>query len=112
MVTDEGMKKLPMGAGSAELAPSKVSPGSWRLHARRHLGPLRWQRQPRRVPCLPPRRDRKPSLVNASWVGYKKAGPILFSTEHRGTADGKPLHIFITDVAVKLTGSDKWVDAK
>ena len=54
----------------------------------------------------------KPSLVNATWASYKKAGPLLFSTEHRGTADGKPLHIFITNVAVKLTGSDTWMDAK
>jgi len=53
-----------------------------------------------------------PSRVFATWAGYKKAGPILFSTEHKGTADGKPLHIFISDVAVKLTGSDKWMDAQ
>ena len=46
----------------------------------------------------------KPSLVIATWAGYKKAGPLLISTEHRGTADGKPLHIFISNVAVKLTG--------
>ena len=56
--------------------------------------------------------DKKPSLVKASWTGYKKAGPLLVSTEHRGTADGKPLHISITNVAVKLTGSDTWMDAK
>jgi hypothetical protein len=45
-------------------------------------------------------------------TGYKKAGTLLISTEHRGTADGKPLHIFISDVAVKVRGSDTWVDAK
>ena len=56
--------------------------------------------------------DKKPSLVSATWTGYKKAGPLLISTEHRGTADGKPLHIFISGVAVKVTGSDKWIDAK
>jgi hypothetical protein len=56
--------------------------------------------------------DKKPSLVTASWAGYKRAGPLLFSTEHRGTADGKPLHIFHTNVAVKLAASDKWVDAQ
>src|SRR5260370_1193016 len=55
---------------------------------------------------------KKPSLVNATWAGYKKAGPLLFSTEHRGFADGKPLHIFISDVAVKVTGSDKWMPAQ
>jgi hypothetical protein len=53
-----------------------------------------------------------PSRVLATWTGYKKAGPILFSTEHRGFADGKPLHIFISDVAVRVTGSDTWMDAK
>jgi hypothetical protein len=51
-------------------------------------------------------------LDHPSWAGYKKAGPLLVSTEHRGTADGKPLHIFISDVSVKLAGSDSWVNAK
>ena len=37
---------------------------------------------------------------------------LIGNTEHRGTADGKPLHIFISDVAVKLTGSETWMDAK
>jgi len=50
--------------------------------------------------------------VKATWTGYKKAGPLLISTEHRGSADGKPLHIFISDLAVKVTGSDKWIEAK
>jgi hypothetical protein len=48
----------------------------------------------------------------AKWLGYKKAGPLLISTEHPGTADGKTLHISITDVAVKVTGSDKWMNAQ
>ena len=56
--------------------------------------------------------DKKPSLVTASWVGYKKAGPLLFSTEHRGMADGKPLHVSHSNVAVKLVGSDKWIEAQ
>jgi hypothetical protein len=34
--------------------------------------------------------SKPPSRVFATWAGYKKAGPILFSTEHRGFADGKP----------------------
>jgi len=54
----------------------------------------------------------KPAVVTATWTGYKKAGPLLFSTEHRGTIDGKPLHLFFSDVSVKLTGSDKWVKAE
>ena len=56
--------------------------------------------------------DKKPKLVTASWTGYKKVGPLLVSTEHRGNADGKPLHLWITNVAVKLAGSDKWVAAQ
>ncbi|HWS96602.1 MAG TPA: hypothetical protein VN620_09030, partial [Candidatus Methylomirabilis sp.] len=56
--------------------------------------------------------DAKPSLVIATWAGYKKAGPLLLSTEHRGTADGKPLHISLTNVAVKTVGTNNWMDAK
>ena len=48
----------------------------------------------------------------ATWAGYKKAGPLLISTEHRGTADGKPLHLWFSNVAVKLAGSDKWMEAQ
>jgi hypothetical protein len=40
------------------------------------------------------------------------AGPLLVSTEHPGTADGKPLRLAHSGVAVKMAGSDKWVDAK
>jgi hypothetical protein len=53
-----------------------------------------------------------PSNVTTTWAGYKKAGPLLVSTDHRGTADGKPARIFFTNVAVKLAGSDKWMDAQ
>ena len=55
---------------------------------------------------------KKPSVVIATWAGYKKAGPLLVSTEHRGTADGGPLHLWFSNVAVKLVGSDTWMDAK
>jgi hypothetical protein len=54
----------------------------------------------------------KPSIVKATWAGYKKAGPLLISTEHRGTADGGAFHLTFSNVAVKLAGSDKWVDAQ
>ena len=111
-VTDEGMKKLPVGAGSAELVSVKYAaelggytPGdTWELYVGKD----------HRVEYLVFHHggNSKPSLVKATWTGYKKAGPLLISTEHRGTADGKPLHIFISNVAVKLTGSDTWVDAK
>lgn len=111
-VTDEGMKKLPIGAGSAVLVSVKYpteaggyTPGdTWDLY----IG------KDKRVVQFVYHRGgpKKPSLVTASWTGYKKAGSMLFSTEHRGTADGKPFRLDITDIAVKLTGSDKWVPAQ
>ena len=111
-VTDQGMKKLPAGTGSAVLVSVKYpaeaggyTPGdTWDLYVGKD----------KRVEYLAYHRGgpKKPSLVLASWAGYKKAGPLLVSTEHRGTADGKPLHISITNVAVKLTGSDKWMAAQ
>jgi len=54
----------------------------------------------------------KPSLVYATWAGHKQAGPLLFSTDKRGTADGQPIHIFFTNVAVKQVGSSTWLEAK
>jgi hypothetical protein len=53
----------------------------------------------------------KPSLTT-SWVDYKKAGPLVIALDHRGTEEGKPIRIFFTDVAVRLTGSDAWVPAQ
>ena len=110
-VTDQGMHKLPAGSGSATLVSVKYpsdggyTPGdTWDLYVGKD----------NRVEQFAYHRGgpRKPSLVIASWTGYKKAGPLLISTEHRGTADGKPLHVSISNVSVKLTGSDKWMDAQ
>ena len=110
-VTDQGMHKLPLGNGSAELVAVKYpneggyTPGdTWELYVGKD----------KRVEQFVYHRGgpKKPSLVIATWAGYKMAGPLLISTEHRGTADGKPLHIFISNVAVKLTGSDTWMNAK
>jgi hypothetical protein len=110
-VTDQGMHKVPVGNGSAELVAVKYpaeggyTPGdTWELYVGKD----------NRVEQLVYHRGgpKKPSVVIATWAGYKKAGPLLISTEHRGTADGKPLHIFLSNVSVKLTGSDKWMDAQ
>jgi hypothetical protein len=111
-ITDQGMRKLPIGAGSADLMsvkyPAEVggyTPGdTWDLY----LG------KDNRVVQFVYHRggDKKPGVVSATWTGYKTAGPLVFSTEHRGTADGKPLHIFVSNVAVKLAGSGAWVEAK
>ena len=111
-ITDEGMKKLPVGAGSAELVSVKYpaeaggyTPGdTWDLYVGKD----------HRVVYLAYHRggDKKPHLVITSFTGYKMAGPLLISTEHRGPADGEPIRIYLTNVAVKVTGSDAWVEAK
>jgi hypothetical protein len=110
--TDQGMKKLPIGTGSAKLVSVKYpaeaggfTPGdTWDLYVGKD----------NRVVQFVYHRggSQKPSVVTATWAGYKKAGPLLFSTDHRGTADGKPLHIFLSNVSVKMTGSDKWMPAQ
>jgi hypothetical protein len=110
-VTDQGMHKLPIGSGSAELVAVKYpnqggyTPGdTWELYVGKD----------NRVEQFVYHRGGpvKPSVVIATWAAYKKAGPLLISTDHRGTADGKPLRVFITDVSVKLTGSHTWVSAQ
>jgi len=103
---------LPIGKGTAKLVwvncPAEVggyTPGdTWDLY----LGP-----DGRVVQFIYHRGGpKKPSNVTTTWAGYKKAGPLLFSTDHRGTADGKPARIFFTNAAVKLTGSDTWINAQ
>jgi hypothetical protein len=111
-ITNQGTQKLPIGTGSATLVSVKYpaeaggyTPGdTWDLYVGKD----------NRVQAMVYHRGgpKKPTLVTATWTGYKKAGPLLVSTEHRGNADGKPLHIWLTNVAVKVTGSDKWVEAK
>lgn len=111
-VEDKGKQKLPLATGSAERMVVKYpaeaggyTPGdTWELF----IGP------DNRVEQFIYRRGgpKKPSLVMATWTGYKKAGPLLVSTEHKGTADGGAFHLSFTNVAVKLAGSDTWMDAQ
>ncbi len=111
-VTEKDNQKLPIGAGTAKLVSVKYAaevggytPGdTWDLY----LG------KDGRIEQFIYHRggDKKPSNVTTTWAGYKKAGPLLFSTDHRGTADGKPARIFFSNVAVKLAGSDKWIEAQ
>jgi hypothetical protein len=111
-VQDKGMQKLPLGKGSARLVSVKYAaeaggytPGdTWDLFIGSD-GRVQEFIYHRGGP-------KKPGNVTTTWAGYKKAGPLLISTEHRGTADGKPAHIFFSNVSVKLTGSDKWMDAQ
>jgi hypothetical protein len=111
-VQDLGMQTLPLGNGSATRVVVKYppeagaySPGdTWELY----VG------SDNRVEELVYHRGGplKPSVVIATWAGYKKAGPLLISTEHQGTADGKTLRVFFSDVSVKVTGSDSWMNAQ
>jgi hypothetical protein len=111
-VQEKHNQKLPIGKGTAKLVsvkyPAEVggyTPGdTWDLYVGSD-GRVEQFIYHRGGP-------KKPSNVTTTWAGYKKAGPLLFSTDHRGTADGKPARIFFSNVAVKLAGSDKWIDAQ
>ncbi|HXH66650.1 MAG TPA: hypothetical protein VNI81_05575 [Candidatus Limnocylindrales bacterium] len=52
------------------------------------------------------------ATLTTTWTDYKMAGPILFAEEHRGTHTGKPIHIALTSVEVKLAGASDFVEAK
>jgi hypothetical protein len=111
-VIEKDKQRLPIGTGTAKLVsvkyPTEVggyTPGdTWEL----------WVGSDNRVQEFFYHRGgpKKPSEVKATWAGYKKAGPLLVSTEHRGTADGGAFHLTFTGVAVKMVGSDKWMDAQ
>ena len=110
-VTDQGTHKLPLASGSAEQVVMKYpsqggyAPGdTWELYVGAD----------KRVEQMVYRRggSGKPGIVIAKWDGHKKAGPLLISTDHHGTADGKPLRLSISDVSVKLAGSDHWINAQ
>jgi hypothetical protein len=110
-VEDKGMQKVPGGKGSAHHVvvkyPSNVgyTPGdTWELYVG---SDNRIQKM-----VFHHGGTAKPSLVDMTWEGYKKAGPLLISTDHHGTADGNQARIFFTDVAVKVAGSDNWVNAQ
>ena len=109
-VEDAGMQKLPLGTGSAEKVVVKYpsdggySQGdTWELYVGSdgriqemayHGGGL------------------TKFEVAATWTDYKKAGPLLFSLDHRGTHNGDPLRVSFSNVAVKLVGSNTWTDAQ
>ncbi len=109
---DMGVQKLPLGKGSAKLVKVKYPKGgytpgdTWDLYlgSDNRIKEMVYHRGNPKSPV--------PGVVIVSWAGYKKAGPLLFSTEHRGTADGKPLHLSFSNVSVKLAGSDTWLDAQ
>jgi hypothetical protein len=112
IVTVKDMQKLPLGKGSAKLVsvkyPAEIggyTPGdTWDLFLGSD-GRIKEFTYHRGGP-------KKPSLLSTTWAGYKKAGPLLVSTDHRGTADGAQCRVFFSNVAYKLAGSDKWTDAQ
>jgi hypothetical protein len=110
-VTDEGKHELPLGKTSAERVVVKYrsdrgyTPGdTWELYvgADKRVEELFYHRGG----------PTKPSAVIATWAGHKKVGPLLISTDHRGTADGKPLRLSFSDLSVKVTGSENWINAQ
>ncbi|HZX41528.1 MAG TPA: hypothetical protein VFE93_06775, partial [Myxococcaceae bacterium] len=110
-VEDAGMQKLPLEKGSARKVVVKYPssggylPGdTWAIF----VGP------DNRIHELEFHHGgtAKPGVVLATWEGYKKAGPVLVSTHHRGKADGAPFTESLSNVAVKLAGSDTWMEAK
>jgi len=109
-VTDEGMHEMPLGKTPAEkivvkYGSSGYTPGdTWDLYvgADKRVEEMFYHRGG----------PTKPSAVIATWAGNNKVGQLLISTEHKGTADGKPLHLSFTDVSVKVTGSENWINAQ
>ena len=110
-VTNEGKSKLPIGEGSADRVEVKYpseggyEPGdTWDLYigADKRIEEIAYHRGA----------SNPPHLVTAIYAGYKKAGPLLISTDHPGTLYGKADRITLTGVSVKLTGSDKWINAR
>jgi hypothetical protein len=111
-VEDAGAQKLPQGNGTAEKIVVKYpaeaggySPGdTWDLYVGGDG----------RVEEMGYHRGGPAKLeVLATWAEYKKAGPLLFSLDHRGTRNGSdPLHLFFSNVAVKPMGSNTWIEAQ
>ena len=109
-VEDAGMQKQPLGTGSAEKVVVKYPPGggysqgdTWELYVGAD-GRIEEMAYHAGGPAK--------HVVIATWTDYKKAGPLLVSLEHRGTNNGQPAHIFFSNVAVKLVGSNTWLDAQ
>jgi hypothetical protein len=109
--TDEGTQKLPLGDGSAQKVSVKYpdagyQPGdTWDLYvgADKKIQEIVYHRG---APTPPPH------LVMADYVDYKKAGPLLIAMDHHGKIDGKDFRLFFTDVSVKLSGSNNWINAQ
>ena len=109
-VEDAGVQKLPLGNGSAEKVVAKYpSDGGYSLGDTWEL----YVGSDGRGEELAYHRGGPPKHEGfATWADYKKAGPLLFSLDHRGTHNGDPLHLYFSNVAVKLVGSNTWIEAR
>jgi len=106
------MHKLPLGKGSAELVavkyPAEVggyTPGdTWELYAGKD----------NRVEEFAYHRGgtRKPSLRHRNVAGYKKAGPLLISTEHAAPPMASPCTSSLLMCQLSWAGSDTWMKAE
>ena len=110
-VTDEGMHEMPLSKKSARRVVVKYpgeggySPGdTWELYVGKNKRIEEW--------VYHRSSSEFPKVYTATYEGYKKAGPLLLSTDHEGNGDGKPLRVFFSDVALKVTGSDNWINAE
>lgn len=111
-VTDEGIHEMPISKTSARRVVVKYpsqggySPGdTWELYVgkNKRLEEFVYHRGG----------EGAITLYTGTWEGYEKAGPLLLSTDHEGTTgDGKSVRVFYSDVAVKVAGSDQWVNAR
>jgi hypothetical protein len=95
-VTDEGMHKLPLGNGSAERVVVKYPSeggyapgGTWELYVGADHKVEEFVYHGGGTGT-----QKRPSVLIATWADYKKAG------------------LFLSDVSVKLTGSDSWMNAQ
>jgi hypothetical protein len=109
-VTDEGIHEMPISKKPARRVMVKFpsqggySPGdTWELYVGKNnrLEEFIFHRAG----------DGFPKVYVSTWEGYETAGPLLFATDHEGSGDGKPLRVFFSDVAIKVTGSDGWINA-
>jgi hypothetical protein len=109
-VEDAGLQKLPLGKGSAEKIvvdyPSAggYSPGdTWVLYVGKNgrVEQIAYQR-------------RGPGGFDlaATWADQRRVGPLLISLDHHGKRNGQPVHIWFTNVAVRLVGSNAWIHAR
>lgn len=111
-VTDEGIHEMPITKKSARRVVVKYpsdggySPGdTWELYVGKNNRLEEFVYHGGAAAAI--------KSYTGTWEGYEKAGPLLLSTDHEGmTSDGKSVRVFYSDVAVKVVGSDKWVNAQ